>query len=60
MGEYIIHINEPNKTESIRNIEDAIAVMHNSDGKTAHETVMAVLEAVRVAITKGDEFIIPV
>lgn len=60
MDEYIIHINKRDKTESLQNIEDAITAMHNSDGEIAQETVIAVLEAVRVAITKGDRFIIPV
>lgn len=34
--------------------------MHNSNGEIAQETVIAVPEAIRVAITKGDRFIIPV
>lgn len=60
MDEYIIHINKREKTETLQNIEDAILSFREANEENCNERGIAVLEAIRVAITRGDKFIIPV
>ena len=60
MDEIVINFNKRVKTETLRNIETAIDVWRNADDENGREKCIAVLEAIRVAITKGDKFIIPV
>ena len=60
MDEIVINFNKRVKTETLQSIETAIEVWRNADDESGREKCIAVLEAIRVAITKGDKFIIPV
>ena len=57
MEECIIHINSREKTEAVQAVEAAIAAFK---AESEWEKVVAVLEEIRVAITKGDRFVIPI
>lgn len=57
MEECIIHINSREKTEAVQAVEAAIAAFK---AESEWEKVIAVLEEIRVAITKGDRFVIPI
>ncbi len=60
MDEYIIHLNRHRKTEGLRNVEDAIAAIHNCGGTPSQENVIAVRDAIAAAIARGDTCIIPI
>ena len=60
MDEYIIHFNRREKTPSLLAIEEAIKAFRNADEETTGEKGVAVLEAIRIAITQGDRFVIPI
>ena len=60
MDEYIIHFNRREKTPSVQAIEDAILAFRNASENEIGERGIAVLEAIRFAITQGDSFVVPV
>lgn len=60
MDEYIIHMGKRDKTVTLQNIEDKIIALKEANEENFEENCVAVLEAIRVAITQGDRFIIPV
>ena len=60
MEEYIVHLKNSQKMESLRRIEEAITLFRGSDDENAREAIIAVLESIREAIVRGDQFIIPV
>ena len=60
MNKPILHINHPDQAETLRSIEDAIAVIHENDGEMTPETVFDVLETIRTAAAHGEQFIVPI
>ena len=60
MDEYIIHINRREQTETIKGIETAIDAMYDAGDDFADEHIIAVLEAIRMAINNGDQIVIPI
>lgn len=60
MNEYIIHFNKLEKTPALQRIEDAIVAMQEAEGKAVTDSVIAVMEAIRMAITLGEKIIVPV
>ena len=60
MDEYIIHFNRREKTPSVQAIEDAILAFRSASEEEIGERGIAVLEAIRFAITQGDRFVVPV
>ena len=60
MENYIIHINQKEKTETIKHIEDAIHELSNFDDDVPHEKLVDVFEAIRFAICRHDKVMIPV
>ena len=59
MDEYIIHINRREQTETIKSIETAIDTMYDAGDDFGDEHIIAVLEAIRMAINNGDQIVIP-
>lgn len=60
MDEYIIHINRREQTETIKSIESAIDAMYDAGDDFSDEHIIAVLEAIRMAINNGDQIVIPI
>ena len=60
MDEYIIHINRREQTETIKSIETAIDTMYDAGDDFGDEHIIAVLEAIRMAINNGDQIVIPI
>lgn len=60
MDEYIIHFNRREKTPPIQAIEDAICDFKAAPEEEIGEKGIAVLEAIRFAVTQGDRFVVPV
>ena len=60
MDEYIIHFNRREKTPVIQAIEDAIRDFKSSSEEEIGQRGIAVLEAIRFAITQDGQFVIPV
>lgn len=60
MDEYIIHFNRREKTPPIQAIEDAIRDFKAAPEEEIGEKGIAVLEAIRFAVTQGDRFVVPV
>ena len=60
MDEYIIHINRREQTETIKSIETAIDAMCDAGDAFSDEHIIAVLEAIRMAINNGDQIVIPI
>lgn len=61
MEECIIHSNSQEKIDSLREIEAAIAAFKaEGDEERQWDRVVAVLEAIRIAITKGGRFVLPI
>jgi hypothetical protein len=60
MNEYIIHFNKLEKTPALQRIEDTIVAMQEAEGEAITDSVIAVMEAIRMAITMGEKIIVPV
>ena len=60
MNNIMISFNRIEKTDALCNIENAIKVWREADDKDRRDKLVAVLEAIRMAIINGDRFIIPV
>ena len=60
MDEIIINFGKREKTITLQNIETAISIWRDADETTGREKCIEVLEAIRIAIIKGDKFIVPV
>ena len=60
MDEYIIHINRREQTETIKSIESAIDAMYDAGDDFSDEHIIAVLEALRMALNNGDQIVIPI
>lgn len=60
MDEIVINFGKRENTEALLNIESAITAWREADEESGREKCIAVLEAIRIAITKGEKFIIPV
>lgn len=60
MDEIIINFGKREKTITLQNIETAISIWRDADETAGREKCIEVLEAIRIAIIKGDRFIVPV
>lgn len=60
MNEYIVHINQREKTEAVNNIEKAVSAVHSCSEKDFNNRVIDVLEAIRAAMNNGDKLTIPI
>lgn len=60
MNNYLIHINKKEKTETLTHLEAAIHALSCYEHEVPNEKILAVLEAIRLAICHKDKIIVPI